>query len=102
MGAAQGWVNDVLPPRTLKAYLHDALHHLKMATFLIAKLSQSKSSTQLCLVIKNHLPAWLVTQTFNEMLGNKQTLLVRLSLNLNCLLNCFVDLFFASSTIDMC
>ena len=100
--AAQGWVNDALPPLTLKAYLHDALHHLKMATFLIAKLSQSKSSTQLCLVIKNHLPAWLVTQTFNEMLGNKQTLLVRLSLNLNCLLNCFVDLFFASSTIDMC
>ena len=31
MGAAQGCVNDVLPPRTLKAYINDALHHLKMA-----------------------------------------------------------------------
>ena len=35
MGAAQGWVNDVLPPRTLKAYLHDALHHLKMAILTV-------------------------------------------------------------------
>ena len=35
MGAAQGWVNDVLPPQTLKAYLHDALHHLKMTILTV-------------------------------------------------------------------
>ena len=36
MGASQGWVNGVLTPRTLKAYIDDALHHPKMAilTFL--------------------------------------------------------------------
>ena len=35
MGTAQGWVNDVLTPRTLKAYFHDALHHLKMAILTV-------------------------------------------------------------------
>ena len=35
MGAAQGWVNGVLPRRTLKAYVDDALHHLKMAILTV-------------------------------------------------------------------
>ena len=35
MGASKGWVNDVLTPRTLKAYIDDALHHLKMAILTV-------------------------------------------------------------------
>ena len=35
MGAAQGWVNGFLPPPTLKAYIDDALHHLKMAILTV-------------------------------------------------------------------
>ena len=35
MGASQGWVNDILTPRSLKAYIDDALHHLNMAIFTV-------------------------------------------------------------------
>ena len=35
MGAAKGWVNGVLPPKTLKAYVDDALHHLKKAILTV-------------------------------------------------------------------
>ena len=35
MGAAQGWVNDVLPPLTIKIYVGDAWQNLKMATLTV-------------------------------------------------------------------
>ena len=35
MEAAKGWVNDILPPLTLKAHIDDALHHLKIAILTV-------------------------------------------------------------------
>ena len=35
MGASQGWVNDVLTPQTLKAYIDDELHHLKLVIMIV-------------------------------------------------------------------
>ena len=38
MGASQGWVNDVLTPRTLKAYIDDELHHLKLVMLTVFRV----------------------------------------------------------------
>ena len=35
MEAVHGWVNGVLSPQTLIAYVDDALHHLKMAIWTV-------------------------------------------------------------------
>ena len=56
MEAAKGWVNDILPPRTLKAHIDDALHHLKMAILTVMSI----------LSIKRQKSGFISTTTSNK------------------------------------